>query len=250
MSQPSAPRYGQKLGRAVAPIPAAALPQPAREEATTTVTPSRESRTEGVEPTVTTGLSTQTVLFRAKPGKEMRVRIEGTSSVHAWQVEGPIIGGFLEVGPGFPIQPDQVVTPGRMDATAEVKIPVNSLKSVDNTGKPYSDKMDEIMLGKLRSSSNSFIRFHLSELVLKEAAKTEDPPYHFDASGELTVAGVTRKITMPVSIRPLPNQGLKVVGSISIKMSDYQVEPPVLAGFLTTDDEVKILFNWPVVPKP
>src|SRR5712691_7605289 len=38
--------------------------------------------------------------FDSRPGS--KVRIEGTSSVHDWQMEGKIIGGFLEVGANFP----------------------------------------------------------------------------------------------------------------------------------------------------
>ena len=189
------------------------------------------------------------MVFRAKPGKDMKMRIEGTSTVHDWQVEGTIIAGSLEVGPGFPIEPGQAATPGKMQATAEVKIPVNSLKSIEKDGKPYSDKMDEIMQGKLKYSSttNRFIVFHLTELVLKEVAKAKDAPYVFEAAGDLTVAGTTKKITMPINITPMGDKKLKVTGTTSIKMSDYSVEPPVLVGILSTGDSVKLIFDWPLV---
>ena len=44
------------------------------------------------------------------PGSKMR--IEGTSSVHDWQVEGNLIGGRVEAGPQFPLEPGQAVSPG------------------------------------------------------------------------------------------------------------------------------------------
>jgi hypothetical protein len=45
----------------------------------------------------------QTTRFDAKPGSKMR--LEGTSNVHDWQVEGLIIGGYLEAGKDFPVSP-------------------------------------------------------------------------------------------------------------------------------------------------
>jgi len=33
-------------------------------------------------------------------------------------------------------------------------------------------------------------------------------------------------------------------------MKDYNVEAPVLVGILSTGDEVKLIFDWPVVLAP
>ena len=187
------------------------------------------------------------MLFRAKPGKDMKMRLEGTSTVHDWQVEGPIIAGKVEVGPGFPTEPGMAATPGKMDVTADVSIPVNSLHSIEKDGKPYSDKMDEIMREKLKCPPNRNITFHLTELVLKETAKAKDAPYLFEAKGDLAVAGVTNKITMPVEITPMGEKKLRITGSTSISMKEYSVEAPVLVGILSTGDKVKLIFDWPVV---
>jgi RNA polymerase sigma factor (sigma-70 family) len=48
--------------------------------------------------------------FAARSGS--RIRIEGTSNIRDWQVESPFIGGFLEVGPGFPVEPGQSLVSG------------------------------------------------------------------------------------------------------------------------------------------
>src|SRR4051794_15514067 len=66
--------------------------------------------------------------FNAKPGN-LKVRLEGTSTIHDWQMEGPIISGFLEAGPGFPTEPGQDAKPGKVPAKVEARIPVRSLKS-------------------------------------------------------------------------------------------------------------------------
>jgi hypothetical protein len=192
----------------------------------------------------------QTTRFDAKSGSKMR--IEGTSSVHDWQVESPLIGGYLEVGPGFPVEPGQGATPGKVDAKAEAKISVRLLKSIEKDGKPYMDSMDEIMYGKLKIKEYPQIVYRLDELVLKEPAKDKNSPYLFDSKGELAVAGVTNKISMPVSILPLGENKLKISGTTVVKMTDFKIEPPaptVALGLIKTGDEVKLIFDWMVVQK-
>jgi hypothetical protein len=60
--------------------------------------------------------------FVAKPGS--KVRIDGTANmIHTkWQVEGQLIGGYLEAGPNFPCAPGQAVSTGKVDVKAEVFI--------------------------------------------------------------------------------------------------------------------------------
>jgi polyisoprenoid-binding protein YceI len=203
----------------------------------------------GLLATFTLRAADQMTVFNAKTGPGMKMRLEGTSTIHDWQVEGPLIGGFMEVGPKFPTEPGQAATPGKMEAKVEVFIPVRSLKSIEKDGSPYSDKMNEVMYDKLKQSTNPRILFHLTDIELKEAAKAKDAPYVFEAKGDLAVAGKTNKITMPVNITPLGDKQLKVNGTVSIKMSDYGVEAPVLVGILSTGDEVKLKFDWMLVQK-
>ncbi len=189
----------------------------------------------------------QTTRLYAKPGSKMR--IEGTSNIHDWQVESPLIGGYLEVGPGFPVEPGQTVSPGKVEAKAEPFVMVRSLKSKEKDGKPYSDKMDEVMYEHLKAKDDprSQIRYHLTELTLKEPAKDKNSPYVFDAKGELVVAGVTNTISMPVNILPLGEKKLKITGSTSVKMTSFKVEPPapkIALGMITTGDDVKLVFEW------
>jgi len=195
--------------------------------------------------TVSLPAAEQMTAYAAKSGSKMR--IEGTSNIHDWQVENPFISGSLEVGPGFPTEPGQAVTPGPVAAKAEVFIPVRSLKSIEKDGKPYSDKMDEIMWEHLREPANKRIVYRLTELKLKEAPKAKDAPYVFDAKGDLAVAGVTNKVVMAVSVLPLADKRLEITGSTTLKMTDFKVEPPapkIALGLIKTGDEVKLIFKW------
>src|SRR5258706_13631464 len=71
--------------------------------------------------------------------------------------------------------------------------------------------------------------------------------YLFDTRGELAIAGVTNKITMPVSVQPIKPAKVKIYGSTSVKMTKFHIEPPVPAlarGFIKTGDDVDITFVW------
>jgi hypothetical protein len=197
-----------------------------------------------------TAVADSMTIYSARSGSKMR--IEGTSNIHDWQVQGGLIGGHLDVGPGFPTEPGQAVKPGKIDAKAEAFVPVMSLKSVEKSGAPYSDAMDNVMCDHLKSADFPKIIYHLTEFVLKEAPKDKESPYVFDTKGELVVAGVTNAISMPVSITVMTDKKLKVSGTITLKMTDFKVEPPSPKGLgllIKTGDDVKIIFEWILAPK-
>ena len=183
----------------------------------------------------------------ARPGSKMR--IEGDSTAHRWQVESKIIGGYLEVGPNFPTEPGQKVEPGKVEAKGLATITVHSLQSVKDDGSPYDDKMDNKMWSMMKQAEHPRIEYKLTELVLKEPAKSNDAPYLFDSKGDLKVAGVTKSISMPVSVTPMPDKKIKISGTVDLKMSDFGISPATILVFKTAD-EVKLVFTWMVAPAP
>ena len=113
--------------------------------------------------------------------------------------------------------------------------------------------MDDIVYEKLLEATNKRILFHLTELVLKEPAKSKDAPYVFDSKGELVVAGVTNTISMTVNITPLGDKKLKISGNTAVKMTDFKIAPPAPSlglGLIKTGDEVKLSIEWMVAQRP
>jgi YceI-like domain len=192
----------------------------------------------------------QMTTYIARPGSKMR--IEGTANIihPTWAIESPFIGGMLEVGPGFPTEPGQAATPGKIEASGKAFISVRSLKSVEPDGRPYSDRMDEVTYEHLKEADFHQINYKLTELILKEVPKTKDAPYVFDSTGDLTIAGTTKTIKMPVNILPVvdPNHNkLEITGNITVKMTDFKVAPVdinLVVGHITTGDDVKLVFKW------
>jgi len=186
-----------------------------------------------------------------KPGGKSKVRIEGTSTIHDWQVEGSLIGGSLELGPNFPKSPDQA-KPGKLDVRAQVFIPVSSLKSVKADGTPYSTAMDDIMHEKLLKAKHPRILYTLQELTLKEGGAKEAGQFEAEAVGDLVVAGVTNRVTFPVQIQVHPDNHVTVKGEVALKMTDFKIEPPapkIALGLIKTGDDVKVKFQWEVFPR-
>lgn len=186
----------------------------------------------------------------ARSGSKMRV--EGTSNIHDWRVESPLIGGSIDVGQNFPTEPGQKVEPGPVEVKGEAFVTARSLKSIEKDGKPYSDAMDNIMYEKLGAQTTPRITFKVTELVLKEAAKSNEEPYTFDAKGEVSVAGVSKAVSMPVTVLPMADKRIKISGSVPLKMTDFKIEPPapkVAFGLIKTADDVKVIFDWMVAPR-
>jgi hypothetical protein len=133
-----------------------------------------------------------------------------------------------------------------------VFIPVRQLKSLEKDGTPYSTSMDNVMYDAMREADNKRITYTLSTLTLKEAPKTAAAPYQFEAVGELCVAGVTNKITMPVMVTVVEENKVKFAGSVTVKMTDFKIKPPspsLALGLIKTGDEIKLFFEWIAVRK-
>jgi polyisoprenoid-binding protein YceI len=177
----------------------------------------------------------------ARSGSKMR--LEGTSTVHDWQVESPLILGYLEVGPNFPLEAGKSPSPGKVEAKGEATITVKSLRSIEKDGKAYSDTMDQKIYDMMSYTNHPKIVYRLTGLVLKEVPKDKNEPYVFDSTGELAIAGVTNTVSMPVKVLPLEGGKVKITGTISLKMTDYKIEPANIV-IAKTGNDVKVIFEW------
>ena len=178
------------------------------------------------------------VRYQATPGST--VKLDGTSTVHDWTVEGKIIGGFVEFESEEALDPAK--TASDVKAKVEVNIPVSSLQS----GKKL---MNEIMHDALKIKDHKAIKYALKEI--KPQARKAGEPLKFDTKGDLTVAGVTKPIDMVVTLVPEGNK-LKATGSKQLKMTDFGIKPPSPAvglGLIKTADEVTVTFEWNTAKK-
>jgi polyisoprenoid-binding protein YceI len=173
----------------------------------------------------------ETVRYESQPGGG-KVTLEGKSSHGVWTMDCSALGGFIEADAAFP---ESVGAKPKV----EISIPVRQIKS----GKKA---MDTRMLSEMNQPVHPKIEYRVLELKPKGApagGKAE-----FDATGALTIVGVTRTNTMPVTITRVDKTKLKVNGATTVKMSDHGLKPPSFdvlgVGLMKTEDDVKITFEW------
>lgn len=186
--------------------------------------------------------------YQAQPANN-KVRLEGTSTAHDWEMEGTLIGGFVEFDPAVQFDTAQPTIPGLKDKKLEVKslviVPVRSIKS---DAKAMPQVMEGLMQETLKEPQFKKIECRITELTLKEP-HAAGKPFDFDAAGELAIAGVTNKVTFPVSIDVAEKDHLKITGTAPIKMTAYGMKPPAPSfglGLMKCGDEVKVIFDWNV----
>lgn len=181
------------------------------------------------------------VRYESQPGSKMRM--DGTSTIHDWHAESQLIGGFLELDGGLLEAPEKA-KPGKVAAQAETFVAVRSLKC--SSGKA----MDAVMQEAMKEKENPRILFKLAELTFKEAKGAQ---LQFDAKGALTVSGVTKEITFPVTlVRRVDQSRITFTGATAVKMTDFKITPPAptaAVGLIKTGDEVKLTFEWVVGKK-
>lgn len=160
--------------------------------------------------------------------KGYSVVINGTSNLHNWDETVGIVTGDSKV---------TMNNDGTFDLVAiNIKMDVHSIKS------DMGGAMNNNTYKALKADTYPQIIFILSSPV--KAIKTEAGTTTISASGNMTIAGVTKPVTMQVKVF-MPQKGLmEFAGSQGIKMTDYGIKPPTaLFGAMKTGDSITINFK-------
>lgn len=182
-------------------------------------------------------LHADTVTYQALPRGSM-MKIEGTSTIHDWEVECQVIGGRMELDSNFPLDPSKE-PPKDLSVKPVVKviIPVRQLKS----GKSV---MDTVMHNAMNAEQNPRIEYTLTEMTPKGKA---DNGLKFGTKGTITCNGVTKTNEFDVVMEKVEGNKIKVSGTTKCKMTDFNIQPPapkIALGAIKTSDDVKLTFEW------
>jgi polyisoprenoid-binding protein YceI len=177
-------------------------------------------------------IATVAIADRYTTSKGSLVRIEGTSSLHEWAMEGTTLQGHV-VAP--PLEQWQN---GTASTEVSLAIPVASIKS-------EHAKMDKLMADALKATANPTIRYAMTGALLAKPGM----PFTLDTKGKLTIAGVTRDVAMQVTGTRDSGGTYIFTGTTPIRMSDYGIKPPTaMLGTIKTGNDVKVTFRWVVEP--
>jgi polyisoprenoid-binding protein YceI len=125
---------------------------------------------------------------------------------------------------------------------AELEAEAKSFVNVDKTMSEFERRgFQDVLQNKvLESERFPFIKFKSTSVTnLKKSGDSRS----FTFNGELSLHGVTKSVSMPVSVT-LANDQLRATGEAKLKQSDFGIEPySGSIGLIKIGDELKINFS-------
>lgn len=151
--------------------------------------------------------------------------IAGTSTLHDWEMEASNLNGSM----------DLEINKSTVDLKSlKLTVPVKALKS----GK---SAMDNNAYKALKTEQHHSIKYEL--VSVSEQQKLSNGNYKMLSRGKLSVAGVSRILRIPITLKS-SNNGVEISGTTTFNMSDFKVEPPsFMMGAVSTGDEITIKFS-------
>ncbi len=84
--------------------------------------------------------------------------------------------------------------------------------------------------------------FKLTSPIVLPAAATTGQTVHVSATGDLTIHGTTKSVTIPIDAQ-LNGSQIQVVGSLTFPFSEFNMVPPSIGGFVTVQDNATMEFS-------
>lgn len=161
-----------------------------------------------------------------KQSGDSYLTVAGTSTLHDWTMttKEPQVQVAFDIANGVITQVKNL----------NVTVACQTLKSAHNA-------MDKNAYSSLKTDKYKTITFKIASATVQGNA--------IQCTGSLFISGVTKSVTVSATYEVKPDGSINVTGSIPIKMSDYQVEPPTfMFGSVKTGNDVKVSFNLQLAP--
>ncbi|MDE0830180.1 MAG: YceI family protein [Vicinamibacterales bacterium] len=153
--------------------------------------------------------------------------VSGTSTIRGWTCE---VAGTTEVTPGS-ATPAPGFSSGVQAATLTVQV---------GEFECPNEEMTEHLFAALKPDEFGEIAFQLDSYETSAQGAT--------ATGTLTILDVTQSVRVPVTLTPT-GQGATIEGEVSLDMTTYGVEPPVvMLGLMKVGPQIRIQFDGLIVP--
>jgi polyisoprenoid-binding protein YceI len=148
--------------------------------------------------------------------------IFGTTNVHDFQSKVGQISGELVINASKQVQ------------SLSVDVPVKGIKSNEKA-------MDNKTYEAFKSDKNPNISFRLIEVG---SLQINDNEMEGIVSGNLTMAGVTRKVSFKAIGKSNKAGMYQVKGALPLKMTDFKMSPPTaLMGMMKVGDAITLKFD-------
>jgi len=161
-------------------------------------------------------------VLRINP-KESSITILGKSNLHDWESKASQINGQLEIN-----------TSAKQVQSMTVEIPVKSIKSGEKM-------MDSKTYEAFKADKNPSILFKLTDV---SSLQINPNDINVIFTGNLTLAGVTKKISMKATGKPNKAGTFIFNSNVALKMTDFKIAPPTaMMGMLKVGDDITLKFN-------
>jgi polyisoprenoid-binding protein YceI len=94
----------------------------------------------------------------------------------------------------------------------------------------------------LQSDRYPTATFKLTSPIALPAEAASGQTVHVSATGDLTIHGVTKSVTIPIDAR-LTGSKIELVGSITFPFSQFGMTPPSIGGFVTVENNATMEFQ-------
>jgi len=150
------------------------------------------------------------------------INVHGTSNVHDWDMKPTKVTG--DIGINGSKQINSII----------IKIEVKTLKSGNGI-------MDGKTYDAFEYKKNPYIVFQLTEAPQVKLTEIDS---EITLTGNLTMNGQTRKISIKSSGKITKSGDYQLKGSVPLKMTDFKMKPPTaMLGTMKTGDAVTVKFD-------
>jgi polyisoprenoid-binding protein YceI len=167
--------------------------------------------------------------------------VEGGSTIHDWSCPVKGLSGSLRVDTAQTVNASPA-SPLSGVLSTQVSVPVNSIQCDKET-------MNEKLREALQMNAYPEVYFSLEDAQVSPLPDSGAHWFAVDATGELILAGERRQIDLPVQGRRHDDGTLRLTGSHTIRLSDYDIDrPSALMGTITVSKEVTVHFDVTATP--
>ena len=165
---------------------------------------------------------------------ESKLTVAGGSNVHDWACATNALRATVTVNHELASRP--LAELAEPIEKVSVAIPVKSLEC----GKA---KMNENLYKALKADQFAEITYALMSYKVDRAGTSADKLVALTV-GELTVAGTTTRVEIPLTAERRAGGSLRGQGTLAMKMTDVGIKPPTaLMGTMRTKNEITIRFE-------
>lgn len=169
------------------------------------------------------------VTYKLNASKDNLVKVSGKSNVHDWTMiaENPVCEASFTAFTAEENVPKSL-------ASLNFSVNAKSLKS-------ESESMNNRTYKAIKADTYPQITFKLREATVTPLQKNK---FSVNATGTLTIAGVSKVITLQVNGEVKSDNTMVCSGQEKIKLTDYGIQPPsFMLGAMKVGNELNIAFT-------